>query len=276
MFDKLKQGLLRRRVQGRGGRSIRFERVRYVDISDALADAGVNVVPYEIDLQAFASYLKIADYANRPYYGFGKHPASREKWLEHYVSLDLLAPKPGEVLVDIASSESPFSDILSSHYGVDAYRQDWLYPDGVNGRQIGGDASALPVDDGFADCLVMHCSFEHFEGDRDSAFTREASRVLRPGGRLCILPLYTAPEYCIQTDPAGWKKHDVAFEADALICVTTDWGESHGRFYDAASFVERIVRRLGDLELTVYSVSNFREAGSVCYLRLAAVFKKPS
>jgi len=62
-------------------------------------------------------------------------------------------------------------------------------PPGV--RLLKGSAESLPVDDGAADFLSMGYALRHI-GDLTTAF-REFHRVLRPGGRLCVLEI-TLPE----------------------------------------------------------------------------------
>jgi len=62
-------------------------------------------------------------------------------------------------------------------------------PQGV--RLLNGSAESLPVGDGVADFLSMGYALRHIS-DLTSAF-REFHRVLRPGGRLCLLEI-TLPE----------------------------------------------------------------------------------
>ena len=248
--------------------------VEYQDISSGLRDVGVRLASYAVPVADFDAYVERAGYAALDYYDHGREPSAREKYLEHFVSLDLIAPRPGEVLIDIASMNSPFSEIAADLYGLTTYRQDLMYPEGLHGRTMGGDAASMPIPDGFADHLVLHCSFEHFEGDSDSRFIREASRVLRPGGKLCILPLYTSSEYAIQTHPRGLRPQRLDFEPGDLVYVSDQWGPPHCRYYDATAFERRVVSQLGDLDLTIYEVTNRDEVGGNCYLRYAAVFRK--
>jgi hypothetical protein len=248
---------------------------QYEDVTAELEAAGVNVEPYAVPIDGFGSYVERAGYADMAYSDHGRSPTAREKYLEHYVSLCMLEPQAGQVLVDVASMDSPFSEIVTELYGVETYRQDIMYPVGLRGRTIGGDAANMPLDDASVDHLVMHCSFEHFEGDSDSRFIREASRLLRPGGRLCILPLYTSSTYAIQTHPRGLRRQRLDFEPGDTIYVSDAWGPPHQRFYDADAFVRRIVSQLDDLELTIYEVTNLDAVGVGLYLRLAALFTKP-
>jgi SAM-dependent methyltransferase len=266
--------LERYRLWRQGGRSVYPGWTSYDDITGYLAGHGVETLPYRIDVDGFWRYVEESGYRRMAYWEGGKARAATEKWLEHFVSIDLLDLKPSDVVVDVASCSSPFPDILRERWGCRTYRQDWSYPPGLNGDQIGGDAAALPVPAEFADKLVLHCSFEHFEGDRDARFLREAERILRPGGRLCILPLYTNSRYCIQTDLEAWHLRRPELERDALICVAERWGEVHGRFYDPPHFAERILGSLGRLRLELYRVENYLDVAPDCYLRFAAVFTR--
>ena len=264
----------RRRLWRQGGRRVHRGWPRYDDIAPALAAHGVDIVPYRIDVAAFWRYVADCGYRDMSYWDGGRARAGTEKWLEHFVSIDLMQPRSGEVHIDIASSYSPIPDILRERTGCTTYRQDRLYPAGVQGDRIGSDAVELPVSSASVDGLTLHCSFEHFEGDRDVRFLREASRVLRPGGRLCILPFYLSHTYCIQTDLAAWSGDPPRFESDAVICASEGWGEVHGRFYDPAHFADRILANLGALRLTVYRVQNYEDVAPDCYLKFAAVFTR--
>jgi len=257
-----------------GGRRVRHGWTSYDDLTESLAERGVRITPYRIDVDEFWRYVDTKGYRGMDYWHGGRMRAATEKWLEHFVSIDLLRPAAGEVLVDIASCSSVFPDILRDSWGCEAYRQDWSYPEGLQGDRLGGDAAELALPDGFADLLTLHCSFEHFEGDRDWRFLREAERVLRPGGRLCILPLYTNRRYSIQTDLEAWSARHPSFERDAVICLADRWGEVHGRFYDIEHFADRILGNLGGLELELFAVENYLEVAEDCYLKFAAVFTR--
>lgn len=273
MFQKMKASLLARDIRRRGG-TPREGYVPYDGITRDLLELGIRVVPYAVPVKRLNSYIDESRYSELPYYDGGKTNGAREKYLEHFVSIELLKPKPGAVLIDVASMDSPFWEIMADRAGLVTYRQDLMYPPGVHGRRIGGSAADLPLPNEFADLLTLHCSFEHFEGDTDIRFIEEASRILKPGGRVCILPLYTSSEYAIQTHVRGWRRFRAPFAEGDVVFVGPHWGPPHARFYDARAFLHRIVKHAADFDLTIYEITNTRDCGPECYLRYAAVLEK--
>ena len=139
---------------------------------------------------------------------------------------------------------------------------------------IGGDAADMPVKDGFATKMALHCSFEHFEQDSDIRFIKEASRVLKVNGKVCIVPLYLFEKYVIQTDPSVLTKRGISFEKDATIYCARGWGQRHGRFYDVPHLITRIKDNLGGLNLIIYAVKNEKEVDPSCYVKFIAVLDR--
>ncbi|MGH8245446.1 MAG: class I SAM-dependent methyltransferase [Gammaproteobacteria bacterium] len=238
-----------------------------------LREHGFTIQPFAIDVAGFQRYLQQAAYQRFPsYYGGGGAENFLEKALEHYVAASLLQLRPDDTYIDIASAGSPASAIYREVYGCVAYRQDLAFPPGIHGETIGGDAANLPVPDGFASAMTLHCSFEHFEGDSDARFIREAGRVLRPGGRLCILPLYLYAHYAVLTNPV--YSRGVGFEPDAVLYCDWRWPERHGRFYDPAHLLARVRSNLSGMSLTLFTVTNAHEAYPSSYLRFIAFMEQ--
>jgi hypothetical protein len=140
---------------------------------------------------------------------------------------------------------------------------------------IGGDAANMAVPDGFASKMALHCSFEHFENRSDMGFIPEVSRVLKPGGAICILPLYMFDEYAIQTDPAVSIPQEVKFDDDATVYCAYGWGNRHGRFYDPKRLLSRVCNNLNGMKLTVYRIVNAKQVDQSCYVQFAALIQKP-
>lgn len=229
----------------------------------------VNVLDYEIPKTEFYDYYKKYKYAEL----YSRN--SLEKALEHFVSIKLLEFVKTDVFIDIASCGSTFPNIIEEVYGCTTYRQDLTYPFGINGKAIGGDACILPFNDKSISKLSLHCSFEHFERDSDTRFIKEVTRVLRPGGKLCILPLYLKHDYYILTDPSV-KRAGIVFDDGAGIKEQVGWKNHFGRHYNPAKLVERVLAFVGSLTPTIYLVSNAKEVDESCYLRYILILENNS
>ena len=247
------------------------------ELSRKLTKEAFKIIDFEIAVADFKQYVENAEYYRlSSYYSGDKAYVFGEKSLEHYLAAKLLNLTKDDVYIDIASEQSPAPEIYQRLYGCRVYRQDLTYPEGINGNVIGGDAGNMPVRDGFATKMALHCSFEHFEQDSDIAFIKEASRVLSPGGKLCILPLYLFTKYAIQTDPAALPKGGIPFESDAVLYCLKGWRGRHARFYDVSHLISKIRNNINDLELTIWVVQNEKEIDPSCYVKFIALFEKVS
>lgn len=244
-------------------------------IKKDLINNNFTVVDFEIDVADYRKYIDASGYKKfRNYFKGGKADYFAEKSLEHYLAAKLLNLSEKDIYIDVANANSPAPEIYHHLYGCNIYRQDLSFPEGINGNVIGGDASKMPVEDGFATKMALHCSFEHFEQDSDIRFIKEAARVLIKGGKLCIVPLYLFNKYAIQTDPAVLPKGGISFEPDAVLYCAKGWGSRHGRFYDIPHLVNRIKNNLSDLQLIIYFVKNEKEIDPTCYVKFIALFEK--
>jgi len=228
------------------------------EISARLQSAGLPYSELPLSTTRFAEYFWRAEYAVRyPDYYRGNLP---EKSLEHFIAMELLLPDPTSVFIDIASEGSPLPEIVRRMYGCESYAQDIMYPPGINGDKIGGDACAMPVPDAMATATTLTCSLEHFEGDADTRLFRELVRILRPGGRVVVVPLYLFTEPAIMTDPTYSATLDIPFDGEAKIYCAEGWKNRHGRFYSPESLCSRIVKPCPEMRFSVYQVIGAGEA----------------
>ena len=204
----------------------KVSRFVHVKRPEDLSNLNINYREYTIDENSFEtffrrhSYKSIPEYVNTPY-----EAVVIRKALEHYISLDYFSDGlNGRSIVDIASSHSPFGRIANKEFEFENYyKQDLSYPLGIDNGKIGGDAAAMPLADESIDCLFLHNSWEHFEGFSDHAFLFEASRLLKPGGKVIIIPLdildtpicATSPNFWMQSvekEPMKWPVFDPRFK----------------------------------------------------------------
>ena len=233
-----------------GSVEMRYEDFPYDKVLAGLEAKGLHPYELQLNLTDFRAYLKAARYEEyHPDYYAGAPHYLLHKQVQHYLST-VITPVHGEVVwMDVASSQSPFAEILTRLYGIKVYRQDLAYPAGVTGLRIGSDAAAIPLAAGAVDRVSLHCSFEHFEGDADSIFMCEVARILSPGGSAAIIPLYLSNTHQILTNPSYWLSRGVPSEAGSRITVSRDYWENHGRFYDLSSLERRVLKPLRSVML---------------------------
>ena len=94
-------------------------------------------------------------------------------------------------------------------------------------------------------------------GDADVRFVHEAARILKPGGRYVIVPLYLDNTYFNSTSPYGYQD-GVVIDSGALKVWRDDpYIVPFARHYSPESFVERVYSHIpNDMTGTVYFISN--------------------
>lgn len=234
-------------------------------IVDDLGRLGIPIQDIVIDIGRYKDYYDRAGYS-----GYTRETII-EKSLEHFIAQELLELNPTDVYIDIASNQSPVPEIYQRLYGCRTYVQDLSYTPGIHGNKIGSNAASLPLPDASVTKMALHCSFEHFEGDSDSRFIKEAARVLRIGGKAVIVPLYLAPRYAIATDLMISRVNRVRFEPDALVMAVKGWNNRHGRFYDADHLVRRVLNQTHELAFTIFRLTNTKEIDETVHARFGLI-----
>lgn len=198
-----------------------------------------------------------------------------EKSLEHFIALKLLEIDSTDIFIDVASENSPVPDIYSQLTGCKSYRQDIMYAPGIVGDRIGGNACEMPVPDQFASKVALTCSLEHFEGIEDQKLFFEFNRVLKPGGKICVVPLYMYTVPANQTDPTVSVPNNVDFDPNVTVYCAERWGNRFGRFYSVETFMERIYEPTRTLlNFEVFRIMNPTEVDPNIYARFALIATK--
>jgi hypothetical protein len=222
---------------------------------------GRPVVPVRLDLDEFADF--------KTWYRDERDFIDDMKLIEYHISLKWLAFEANDVYVDVAAQNCPFAPFVHDRFGTKAYRQDLYYMDhGVHGTDIGGSASHIPLRKGSVTKMSLHNSLEHFEGRSDTGFIREAQRLLSPGGKLIVVPLFIRDRYSEVRDD-GWIDSEGVKHLWGI-------GARFARWYDPAQFQRRIVSRAQKLTATVYYAENIHEVHPSCYPYFALFEKATS
>ena len=163
---------------------------------------GVPVESYEPDPDQFQFFLQKQWF---PTYYHGGHEGGvwDEKLLEHWISSELLGLHefgPADIYVDVAAASSPWARILRDRLGINAFAIDLgPIPDEYSGCECyrQEDATRTSFQNGSVRGISLHCAYEMFMKDDDIRLIAEISRILRPGGRAVILPIYMHTHYCV-------------------------------------------------------------------------------
>lgn len=125
---------------------------------------------------------------------------------------------------------------------------------------IGSDGCSVPLPPRSVDFISLQCSFEHFEGEGDRLFVQEAFRLLKPNGKLLILPFY-----------CGDRFQEIHKPEYATGC------QFH-RYYDPETFYNRVLQHLNDpfrVEIRYHTNHAIIDPSFYCAYSLCLV-KKPT
>jgi SAM-dependent methyltransferase len=176
--------------------------------------------------------------------------ARHKKLIEFFASSTLLRPGPEDCLLDVAGGVDSYIGRVASRY---RYLHDLCIRPAVRERAgpavkfLESDAAAIPLPDGSVDAISCHHSFEHFQRDSDSGFIDEVQRLLAPGGRCCIVPIFLADWYVEVTNERTFAKQfdkGSRLVIDPTATIAGHWSGGYARIYDVRAFRERVVDRI--------------------------------
>jgi len=195
-----------------------------------------------------------------------------EKLLEHWISsqrLGLMSFAPDDIYVDVAAAGSPWAHALRTRIGLAAHAIDL-----GEFHTAYRDLPYYRIEDAcrtsFADASVkgasLHCAYEMFMGDDDTRFIREAARILRPGGKVVILPLYMHTHYCSYASPEHYGKGYNDSAAKEYIRLGSE-GIPSSRKYDALQLKHRVLDPILSLGMhyRLFALRNKDELGDNIY-----------
>jgi hypothetical protein len=213
----------------------------YRDLRDRLESAGVQVVDAPIDPGEFGAWLDRYAVLDRFYRRFGD--IWIEKCLEHYIVARELGLRRGDTYLDVASAGSPWARVLRTQ-GVEAYRLDLIYRSGIRGINIGANATATNLPAGFARAVSIQCAFELFFGQTDRLFLEETARILAPGGRAAITPLYLDDTHFVLHSPDALPPPGSGELGAVRIWRDDNVPAPYSRHYSPETFADRIASQL--------------------------------
>lgn len=212
-----------------------------------LRDHGIMVTDYNLSPSVFLEF-KSANYFPSNYHGGPDGGVWDEKLLEHCISSELLGLNTfgaDDVYVDIAASSSPWVKVLRERKGMQAFAIDLQVSPEFRSLPFyrAENATATTFGARSVRAASLHCAYEMFMRDDDMNLIPELARILRPGGKAVIVPLYMHTHYCAYSSPESYGKG--YSDPDAKEYVRTDvLGIQSSRKYDAPMLKRRVLDRI--------------------------------
>jgi hypothetical protein len=237
-------------------------------IEQQLQENGVLVKPLTVDPETFTEFRNRFVFPDN-YHGGIDGPVWDEKILEHYLAYELAIKHLPEnnKYIDIAAFRSPWTSILREQH-IDAYAIDMEVPDKFSGLDyyIQTDATDTPFDSDSIGAASLQCAFEMFRDDDDMMLIRELSRILIPGGKAIISPLYMHTHYCSYSSPDYLGKGYSDPEATEYI-NRSFFGIPSSRKYNAEKLKTRVLDTIKaqGMEYSLYRITNKSEISPSVY-----------
>ena len=150
---------------------------------------------------------------------------------------------PQDVYVDVAACASPWAQTLRERSHLSSFAID-LAPVGAAYRDLPYYRMENATRTRFTDQSVrgasLHCAYEMFLGDDDTRFISELARILKPGGKAVILPLYMHTHHCAYATPEYFGRGHADPGAKEYVRLDC-YGVPSSRKYDAKILHRRVL-----------------------------------
>jgi SAM-dependent methyltransferase len=216
-----------------------------VEIEKGLIALGIDLHDYAPPAAEFHAF-QAQGWFPPDYHGGLNSGVWDEKLLEHWLSserLGVMCFGPRDIYVDIAAATSPWAQALHERKNINAIAID-LCEIGMAYRHLDyyrvENATATTFANASVSGATLHCAYEMFMGQDDTKLINELARILKPGGKVVILPLYMHTHYCAYSTPDYFGKgysDPIAKEYVRLDCS----GVPSSRKYDPLKLKERVL-----------------------------------
>lgn len=247
-------------------------------IESRIKALGIPVRDFFVDKKAFEDFI---DWARFPadYHGGAGGDVYLEKLLEHFVAWEFLGFGEPRYMpyVDVAAGMSPWACMLRSR-GYEAFAVDLSVPleHARLGYYLQEDATRTSFGDETIGSASLQCAYEMFAGTDDMDLLKELGRILKPGGRAVISPLYTHTHACFYQTPE-WYGRPLGDEGAVAYVRRDCWAVPSSRKYSPATLESRVYQSAVQCGLvpSVYVLRNKTDVGAGIYLHFILILDKP-
>jgi len=213
-------------------------------------DAAIPTGEFIVDVRDFGLFQTQMPFSP-DYHGGVSSGVWNEKIMEHYIAYRLLGLSEygrDDLYVDVAAACSPWARILRERLRMQAFAIDVNIS--ASYRHLNyyrsEDATRTSFPDSSVRGISLQCAYEMFTGDADIDLIKEMHRILRPGGRAVIAPLYMHTHYCCYSSPECWGRGYADKDATEYIHRQSR-SVSSSRKYNVQKLQERVLGAISQL-----------------------------
>lgn len=238
-------------------------------IEALLVDEGIPVIDYMINLEDLKFFQRERPFP-ADYHGGRGGGAWNEKILEHYIAFKLLALAEfnQDIYVDVAAGGSPWAMLLRQQGGIQAFALDRAVRSPYNDLSYYKceDATATTFADSSVRGISLQCAYEVFGANDDIRLLYEIRRILQPGGRAIILPLYMHTHYCCYASPEYFGR-DFSDTGAKKYIHWSSRGVRSSRKYDVHQLKKRVLDTISALGMNyrIFVLRNKKDIAADVY-----------
>lgn len=246
-----------------------------------LVRLGVKTMDYNPNPEKFSSFCA-DDWFPHDYHGGRFGGVWDEKLLEHWIvaeKCNFLNSQKTISYLDVAANNSPWAKLLREKKHINAFAID-MDAVGEIYEQLPyytvQNATDTSFPNNFFDVISLQCAFEMFRDNDDQNLLPEIARILKPGGRAIILPLYMHTHYCAYAT-ADYFGKGYADDQAVEYLSPKGFGIPSSRKYDARKLKERVLDVIEGLGMK-YKISilrNKNDMGTGIYCHFILEIQKP-
>jgi len=248
-------------------------------IETRMRNIGIFSNDFMADVNEFEDFISQAGFS-ADYHGGTETRVYREKLLEHFIAWKFLCldNSPHTPYVDVAAGGSPWV-LLLRNKGVVACAIDvTISPEFISERcYLRQDATRTGFENGSVGSASLQCAYEMFSKGQDVELLYELGRILKPGGRAVISPLYTHTHTCYYQTPDYYG--EVPGDPESKRYIRRDcWGVPFSRKYSPETLKTRVWNNAHNAGLlpSLHVLRNKYEIGDGIYLHFILVLDKPT
>lgn len=229
-------------------RNVLLDRVASPVRTDVLHSLKIPVEALRVDLDEMVEWGE--SYVPLVVDAFGT--AQRKKTLELYMTYKLLELTGRDVYLDAAGGRFSYAASATVRR---AYLEDIRIAPPLRDQLqdkvdlLEAPADRIPLPDQSVDKISCHHALEHFQQDADIGFIQEVKRLLAPGGRCVIVPIFIGERHILSTDLLAFRFWNETGLRVRDPTATLPGGEACGSFarvYSLGSLRTRLLNRIED------------------------------